>query len=300
MSLLPCLYTGTHQPHWLWSGAVPADCCLFVSHRALARYKTFRSASVRGWALDSGGFTELAMHGRWQTTARDYTAAVARYDREIGRLEWAAIQDWMCEATIRAATGLTVAEHQERSVASYAELAGLWPEYSDAECPFMPVLQAAPGDGEGYLRHAAMYEVAGIRLADFPVVGVGSVCRVQSTRLVTRVAEALWSLDLALHFFGVKSSGLPLIWPPDDRAESLTSLDSMAWSYAARRRPPMPGCTTHANCANCPKAALAWRSHVQHQIRCLHRHGRQPLLSGGRAEASLSGTGAQGHMRKEA
>lgn len=243
MSVVPCLYTGTHQPHWLWSGDVPADCRLFVSHRVLARYRSLRPAAVHGWALDSGGFTELSMHGRWQTTAREYVAAVARYDREIGHLEWAAPQDWMCEAAILAVTGMDVAAHQERTVASYAELAALWPEYSDEECPFMPVLQAAPGDGDGYLAHAVMYEAAGFPLADFPVVGVGSVCRVQDTSLIARVAEALWPLDLALHFFGVKSSGLPLIWPPDDRADSLTSLDSMAWSYAARRRPPMPGCT---------------------------------------------------------
>jgi hypothetical protein len=33
----------------------------------------------------------------------------------------------------------------------------------------------------------------------------------------------------------------------------------MAWSIAARRRPPLPGCTRHKNCANCSRYALTWR-----------------------------------------
>jgi hypothetical protein len=32
----------------------------------------------------------------------------------------------------------------------------------------------------------------------------------------------------------------------------------MAWSYSARRNPPLPG-HTHLNCANCIDYALDWR-----------------------------------------
>jgi hypothetical protein len=49
------------------------------------------------WALDSGGFTELKDHGRWRITAAEYVAEVRRYAEAIGRLEWAAPLDWMCE-----------------------------------------------------------------------------------------------------------------------------------------------------------------------------------------------------------
>ncbi len=42
----------------------------------------------------------------------------------------------------------------------------------------------------------------------------------------------------------------------------LTSADSMAWSVDARRKPPLPGCTRHKNCANCPRYALRWRRQV--------------------------------------
>jgi hypothetical protein len=73
---------GTHQPGWLGRLDVP----LIVSHRTLPWART-------RWALENGGFTELALYGRWQTTPGQYTQAVARYATEIGRLAWASPQD---------------------------------------------------------------------------------------------------------------------------------------------------------------------------------------------------------------
>jgi hypothetical protein len=55
-------YLGAHQPHWLWQSEYP----LFVSHRQLARKRSYRPAAC-AWALDSGGFTELSIQGRWVT-----------------------------------------------------------------------------------------------------------------------------------------------------------------------------------------------------------------------------------------
>jgi hypothetical protein len=279
----PTIYTGSHMPGWAWSGA--ADFRLFLSHRRLARYKRLKPSRVQ-WALDSGGFSELSLFGEWRTTPREYAAAVARYDREMGRLEWAAPQDCMCEAHILAKTGLTAAEHQRRTVANKIELSGLWPEFSDEDDPFMPVLQAEPGDADGYLRCAEMYEAAGVHLADYPVVGVGTVCRIQNTALIGRVARALRPLDLALHWFGVKLTGLPEIWPPEESADSLTSFDSMAWSYEARRMPRLPGCTHRGNCANCPAAAARWRGRVMASVAALERRGWQDDLFGGAGEVA--------------
>ena len=36
----------------------------------------------------------------------------------------------------------------------------------------------------------------------------------------------------------------------------------MAWSYAARRAPALPGCTGHRNCANCLTYATRWRDRI--------------------------------------
>lgn len=80
---------------------------------ALGRLRGYRRAPIARapWALDSGGFTELdTPPHRWTTTPAEYIEAVQRYATEIGRLEWAAPQDWMCEPWIVQKTGLSVRE----------------------------------------------------------------------------------------------------------------------------------------------------------------------------------------------
>lgn len=78
-------YLGTHMPNWLETAGVP----LFISHRRLSGRRSLPRAA-HGWALDSGGFSELSLYGEWRTTPEEYVTAVRRYDTEIGRLEWAA------------------------------------------------------------------------------------------------------------------------------------------------------------------------------------------------------------------
>ena len=70
------------------------------------------------------------------------------------------------------------------------------------------------------------------------------------------IAATLAALGLRLHGFGVKTGGLHLY------GHLLLSADSMAWSYAARRAPALPGCTGHKNCANCLTYATRWRADV--------------------------------------
>jgi hypothetical protein len=202
------------------------------------------------------------MYGEWRTSATDYVTAVQRYDTHIGRLEWAAPQDWMCEPIITAKTGLTVEEHQRRTVASFIELRTLWQslDMSDESrsspefCPFVPVLQG--WELADYTRCVQMYADAGINLSDYPMVGVGSVCRRQATDEIGEIFEALSRFDIAMHGFGVKRAGLALY------GHLLASADSMAWSYAGRRDAPMEGCVGHINCANCMRYALQWREGV--------------------------------------
>jgi hypothetical protein len=236
-------YLGTHQPHWLWTAGFP----LFVSHRQLARRRgPLRSAACQ-WALDSGGFTELSMHGRWITPAERYAEAIDRYAAQAGRLDFAAPQDWMCEPHILARTGLTVREHQERTVASYLELQALAPHL-----PFIPVVQG--WQLADYLACVDLYRSAGVDLTRLPLTGLGSVCRRQSTGQIAVIVTTLASLGLRLHGFGIKTSGLHRY------GHLLASADSMAWSYAARRAPALSGCTGHRNCANCLTYATTWRS----------------------------------------
>jgi hypothetical protein len=301
-------YLGVHHPNWLWNGTM--DRPLFVSHGRLRTRKTpFPAATAPSWALDSMGFTMLRDNGRWTITPREYVEAVIRYDREIGRLDWAAPQDWMCERAVieggrwngqdfagtrqhlDPAGVLTyeeiVAEHQRLTAANFRELESLWEECrrrgeTDRESPFRPVLQGKPGDVASYLQHYAMYEEAGIRLAGYPVVGIGSVCRLQSEPAIRRLAAGLAPLGLPLHWFGLKLTGLPEVWP------NIASCDSQAWGTSARRAPRMPGCThirvrgkyvgQPSTCANCPRYARWWGDRVTDLIASLERRGYQAEL----------------------
>jgi hypothetical protein len=229
---------GTHETTWLARTRTP----LFVSHRRLALRRSLPVA-VGSWALDSGGFSELSLFGEWRTTVPEYVEAVASYEEEIGGLEWAAPMDWMCEPWLVEKTGLSVREHQERTVENYLELRG--------RGPFIPVLQGwEVGD---YLNHVDMYQDAGVDLTLERLVGLGSVCRRQDTVMAGRIVRELQ--PIRLHGFGVKLSGLRKY------REHLVSADSMAWSYRARRSPPLPG-HSHRSCANCLEYALRWRDQV--------------------------------------
>lgn len=236
-------YLGTHQPAWL---ARDLGVPLLVSHRRLAGRRCLPRASGP-WACDSGGFTELSLHGRWRTPEHAYVAAVRRYVGEIGLLEWAAPQDWMTEPAVRARTGLSVRAHLRRTVDSLLRLRDL-----ASDLPFIPVLQ---GDSvHDYHRCADMFERAGIDLTRERLVGIGSVCRRQHTNQVEQIMRSLAHRNIRLHGFGVKTTGLARF------ADALVSADSAAWSLRGRH---VPGCSpSHRSESNCLRSALAWHHNL--------------------------------------
>jgi hypothetical protein len=242
---------GTHKVGWLARTEVP----LFISHRQARERKTPLVASA-DWALDSGGYTELSTYGRWKTSMAEYVEAIERY-QQWGRLQWVAPQDWMTEPWVLEATGKTVQEHHERSVQSYLDL-------RFHGVPVVPVLQGP--DLPDYLKHAEMYESAGVHLDQLPLVGVGSVCRREGTREAEQIFRELAGARYRLHGFGVKITGVRRY------ADALESADSMAWSQWARRDAnrarrlgsnwACPWGAGHQSCANCQPYALRWRLRV--------------------------------------
>lgn len=236
-------WLGVHVPRWLERTNVP----LFISARRLRTIRRLPRA-IGPWCLDSGGFSELSLLGRWETPAKQYVAETRMWMDEIGKMKWAAIQDWMCEPFILEKTGKTIADHQARTIRSLIDLRSLAPEI-----PWVPVLQGFhAGD---YMRHVDKYESAGFKLEDERLVGVGSICRRQGTKEVESILRSLAAIGLKLHAFGAKTVGLR-------RYHSiLASSDSMAWSFAARRDEPLPG-HTHKTCANCLDYALLWRDRL--------------------------------------
>jgi hypothetical protein len=250
---------------------------LFLSYRHMRRWHLHRPLprAVDRWALDSGGFQELSLYGRWTIPQAEYAASVKRFSREIGKLEWAAIQDWMCEERILRKTGLSLREHQRRTLRSYLELRSAAPDVH-----WRPVLQGWElGD---YLRHVDDYLRAGVDPFRLPVVGVGSVCRRQKCQAAQELLGRLTDEGLPVHGFGLKTlalSSVGLRRAPDGRQwpsalwQVLVSADSMAWSmeaswaheHAKRRGHPEQGCLlycrggSHWTCSNCPVYAMHWR-----------------------------------------
>lgn len=240
-------YLGAYEPQWL----VQFDIPLFVSVRRLRRIKRKFPRALGRWALDSGGFTELSSYGRWTVGPSEYVDSVRFYSETIGNMDWAAPQDWMCEPWIIAKTGLSVLEHQNRTVENFLVLRQMAPELK-----IIPVLQG--WKLPDYEQHIDMYGRAGIDLTVEDTVGLGSVCRRQATSEIKDIVELLSGAGLQLHGFGVKTGGLK------QYGHLLRSSDSMAWSASARwGRVKLTDCTHRAQtCANCHVYAFRWRQRV--------------------------------------
>jgi hypothetical protein len=241
-------FLGTHETSWLAKPAL-ANVPLFVSRERLIKRKSLPRATGP-WSLDSGGFSQVAAHGRFTFTEAQYVAEVRRYRDEIGNLEWAAPMDWMCEAPMLAKTGLTVADHQWLTVVNYLELRRLAPGL-----PFIPVLQGQTLDD--YQRCADLYAVHGVDLTT-SLVGLGSVCRRQDTAEIGTIVGHFHAQGLRLHGFGCKAGAIVRY------GQLLESADSLAWSKGGKER----GACVHlkSRCANHLHYALDWRADILRRV----------------------------------
>jgi len=222
---------------------------VMVSHGRLRTRKRLPQATAP-WVCDSRGFTELSQRGRWTIGAREYVAALRRYAREVGRLEWASPQDWMCEPWILSKTGKTIPEHQQLTVESVLLLRALLA----GEVHVIPVLQG--WTLPDYLACVRLYAAHGVDLRAEPVVGLGSVCRRQATDEIHTIVSVLSAMGLNLHGFGVKTAAIEAVGP------LLESADSEAWSYGARRRIVHCAHGLVKWAANCRMCAIDWREDV--------------------------------------
>lgn len=259
---VPTIILGTHMASWAaWSHnkynpAQQLPRALFYSVFRWMDRQTFpKLPEDREIYEDSGGYTALTQHGGYPFTPRQYLDLRRRQRDAWGpALKWGAGMDWMCEPEARHRTCLTVAEHQLRTVQNWEELCSL----AAGTDHIIPVVT-------GYHLHeyadcVELYEKRGHDLRREPIVGVGTLCRRQSTNEVEQIVSMLHDHGLKLHAFGVSTPGLLRIW------RYVVSTDSTAWSKVAReKRLLLPECArdhrlTHGNCANCPTWALNWHA----------------------------------------
>ena len=179
--------------------------------------------AVNDWIMDSGAFTEISTHGTYRHDTSEYVRQIERW-RVCGNMLRAVTQDWMCEPFIVEKTGLTVLEHQKRTIHRYQQI------QTATNVKIMPVLQGYAK--QDYLNHIDMY---GTLLTNGIWVGVGSICKRNSS--IGQIEDILTTIkrkrpDLRLHGFGLKITALSSAQVRD----CLYSADSMAWSFAARKR----------------------------------------------------------------
>lgn len=229
-------FVGLHQLHH----ACHFDLSFISANRLRRRSRgkiSYRKKAlpVRLWIMDSGAFSELSrgqdldangnpLPNDYRFDVAEHAALIERYVDE-GWLLAAVAQDYMCERFILDKTGMTVSEHQEKTIARYDKLLSYQPSVY-----ILPVLQGyEPAD---YVCHLRMY---GGRLAFGAWVGVGSICkRNAKPESVLAVLQAIKQErpDLRLHGFGLKITALA-----DPRIRALLwSADSMAWSFSARKK----------------------------------------------------------------
>ena len=210
-------FVGLHQP----SDAQHFTRCMVSVNRLITRKSDF---PVSDWIMDSGAFSQIYRTGE-HLPMEQYATQVIRWSR-CGSMVAAVTQDYMCEPFILAKTGLTVAEHQRKTVERYVELRNLIPE----SIYLMPVIQGYTP--QEYVDHIKQY---GDLLVQGMWVGVGSVCKRNSNP--GQVCDVLYAIkkerpDLRLHGFGLKKTALEC---PEVQA-LLYSSDSMAWSFATRKQ----------------------------------------------------------------
>lgn len=198
--------------------AVYFDACMISYARVRGRKKPIPSPR---WMLDSGAFTEVARNGGFRDGPDVYAETINRLAEHDGMVA-AVAQDWMCEPFVVRRTGLSVREHQQRTVERYDRLQRLTDHY------ILPVIQGYMA--EEYIQHIEDY---GSLLTHGAWVGVGSVCK--RSGAPSKIASVLAAIrsrrpDLRLHGFGVQ---LRALQDPTVRSQ-LATADSMAWSFNAR------------------------------------------------------------------
>lgn len=246
-------WLGVHHPNWSWNGNARGP--LFLNARVLRDRKSPYPRALVPIAIDSGGYTELTKHGGWNIAPRQYASEVRAWSAQFGTVEWAAVQDWTCSPEALRKSGLSVAEHQRRTLASYLDLADIAPEIR-----WVPVLQGV--SVADYLRHADDHARAGVDLRGFQLVGLGSVVGLSTAELVPIVGE-LAHRGIRLHGFGVKTANLAATAP------MLRSADSMAWSYLGRNLTLETGQrdSQGRSLANSPEYAEQFRAEMLEIIR---------------------------------
>jgi hypothetical protein len=175
-------------------------------------------------ALDSGGFVAMKRYGgfRW---------SVAQYQELAARMQpsWYAQMDYCCEPEIAPDRG-EIVRRIDKTVSTLEEGRAIARSMGMPEP--MPVLQG--WKAQDYTSGP----IFGWRDRHWPaLVGIGSVCRRHvhgeaGLLSIVRALDEKCPRHVQFHLFGVKSDALSIL--ARELPERIASIDSMAWSVAAK------------------------------------------------------------------
>lgn len=195
------------------------------------RWQAYRGFDI---ALDSGGFVAMKLYGRYRWSVDQYVGLA-----QSMAPAWWAQMDFCCEPELASDSG-GVARRIDMT-AAHLHLCQDVAARRGVGRP-MPVLQGwKPKDYCSGPAFDAPF--------DWPsLVGVGSVCRRHvygrdGLMAVIHALDAALPPSVRLHLFGVKSGALSLLIR--DFPDRIASVDSMAWSMAARWHTFQQGIPNH-------------------------------------------------------
>lgn len=191
--------------------------------------------------IDSGSFTIHDTGQRFDSPAV-YADRIRHYQEEIGGIVSVATYGRMCEPYILSKTGSTVERNQHLTIQSYCELRDLAPDV-----PWLPELQGWAE--QDYHTCLELYATYGIQLQQMPAVGVGTICRRQGTKEAQQIIASIAARGIKIHAFGAKTTGIQA------NHQNITSADSFAWSYGARKRT-----------RDCPHGLVRWERNCPHYL----------------------------------
>jgi hypothetical protein len=198
--------------------------------------------------IDSGSFT-IHDTGRSFDAPSVYVDRIERYREAVGQIVNVSTYGRMCEPHILNKTDSTVERNQHLTIESYLDLRELAPHI-----PWLPEIQG--WEFPDYHRCIDLYESYGVQLSELPAVGVGTICRRQGTKNAQQIIASVAARGIKVHAFGAKTDGIA------KNHENITSADSFAWSYGARRRTTYCPHGTVRWERNCPHFLMDWRDRV--------------------------------------
>ncbi len=175
------------------------------------------------WILDSGGFSEININGKYSFTVNEYLRLV-----ELHQPRMFFNMDYVCESNALNKTGLTIKQHQEKTTNNQIKIMDIYNKFN-IKGQFAGCIQGF--EIEEYLSHIDSLKEHGLIT---PIMGIGSICRRNSINQILNIIKAIKKEvpKTKLHGFGIKTQilNMPSVY------NDLYSCDSMSWSLSGRNQ----------------------------------------------------------------